>query len=143
MERFKKLLSSSKKEVFLAALSLCLISAALMVFSVDVDTVSAQAGGQTRTDDRMENLPTQFDFRTLAVLMVNWILAFVGLVAVAMFIVGGFMYITSQGEQGGMDKGKKTMTYAMIGIAVIMLSFAIVNTTLNTWETGETDNEGT
>jgi hypothetical protein len=45
-----------------------------------------------------------------------------------MVIYGGFLYITSQGEDT--EKAKKVLMYAAIGIVIILISFALVNTLL-------------
>lgn len=68
--------------------------------------------------------------RELVLKIVNYALGFLGLVAVIMVIYGGFLYVTAGGEQENVDKGKKILMYSMIGIILILLSFAIVNTVL-------------
>lgn len=49
-----------------------------------------------------------------------------GPLAVLMLVWGGSSYVTSRGEQGATDKAKKTIIYAIAGLIVIMLSYAIV-----------------
>jgi cytochrome bd-type quinol oxidase subunit 2 len=49
-----------------------------------------------------------------------------GIAAVLMFIVGGFMYLTSAGNEQTVTTAKKTLTYALIGLFVIVLAQAIV-----------------
>lgn len=68
--------------------------------------------------------------RELVLKVLNYALGFLGLIAVMMVIYGGFLYVTSAGEQEGVDKGKKILQYSLIGIIIILLSFAIVNTVL-------------
>lgn len=53
-------------------------------------------------------------------------LGLVGTVALAFFIYGGFMYITSGGDEKQIEQGKKIMVYAIIGILAIGLSYAVV-----------------
>ncbi len=60
----------------------------------------------------------------------NFALGFLGLIAVLIIIYGGFLYVTAAGEEEKATKGKKSITYAVIGILLIMGSFAIVNTLL-------------
>lgn len=60
----------------------------------------------------------------------NFFLGFLGLLAVIMVIYGGVLYVTAAGEQEKVDKGKKIIMYAVVGIVIILLSFAIVNTLL-------------
>jgi len=58
--------------------------------------------------------------------LVFWALTFAGLVALLLVIFGGFKYMTSGGDQKAVEGGKKTITWAIIGLVVILLSFAIV-----------------
>lgn len=59
--------------------------------------------------------------------VVNLLLYILGAVAVIMIIVGGFMYVTSGGDAGGVKKAKDTIFYAVIGLIVALLAYAIVN----------------
>jgi len=67
-------------------------------------------------------------FRNIMRTIINFILYFLGLIATIMIIYGGFLYITSGGEDT--EKAKKVLMYAAIGIVVILISFALVNTLL-------------
>ncbi len=49
-----------------------------------------------------------------------------GPTAVLILASGGLRYVTSRGNQPQMDAAKKTITYAIIGLIVIILSLAIV-----------------
>lgn len=66
--------------------------------------------------------------RTLGVRIVNFFLTFLGLIATLMLIYGGFLYMTSAGEDT--EKAKKVLIYAGVGIIVVLISFAVVNTLL-------------
>ncbi len=75
--------------------------------------------------------------RVLARTIINFFLYFLGFIATAMFIFGGAQYVTAGGDEGKVEKAKKMLTYAIIGIIVILLSFAVVNTVLEAGEGGE------
>ncbi len=60
----------------------------------------------------------------------NFALGFLGLIAVLVIIYGGFMYVTAMGKEDKTETGKKSITYAVIGLLIVMASFAIVNTVL-------------
>lgn len=66
--------------------------------------------------------------RQVVIQIVNYLLTFVGLIAVAMLIYGGFKYLTSAGNEETTKKAKAVILYALIGIVIIALSFVIVNT---------------
>lgn len=51
----------------------------------------------------------------------------VGAVAVIMLIVGGLLYVTSNGDSKRVEGAKNTILYAIVGIVVAVLAFAAVN----------------
>ena len=57
----------------------------------------------------------------------NTVLYIVGIVAVIMLIVGGIKYIVSGGDSKKVTDAKNTILYAIIGLIVCFLAFAIVN----------------
>ena len=59
--------------------------------------------------------------------IINVMLLVIGIVAVIMLIVGGFRYVLSNGNEKAVSGAKDTILYAVIGIVVALLSFAIVN----------------
>lgn len=59
--------------------------------------------------------------------IVNIMLFIVGAVAVIMLIVGGIRYVTSGGAQDHVTAAKNTIMYAIIGIVVAILAYAVVN----------------
>ena len=70
------------------------------------------------------------------------IIAILGIVAVVFVIIGGVQYMTSAGDSGKVEKGKKTILYGIIGLVICVLAFAIVNFTAgiinNSEEGGDT-----
>lgn len=59
--------------------------------------------------------------------VINAALVFAGIVALVFIIYGGVQYITSNGDQAKVDNAKKTITWAIVGLILIFLSFFIVN----------------
>lgn len=68
--------------------------------------------------------------RELALRIVNYFLGFLGIVAVIMVIYGGITYVTAGGKDEAIGNAKKIIMYSLVGIIIILLSFAIVNTVL-------------
>ena len=62
----------------------------------------------------------------LVIRVIQILLGLAGTIAVVMVVVGGFLYLTSAGNEEQNEKGKKTLLNALIGLAVAILSFAIV-----------------
>ena len=57
----------------------------------------------------------------------NVILLIVGIISVVMLIYGGLRYILSGGEQKKVTDAKNTILYAIIGLIISLLAYAIVN----------------
>lgn len=49
-----------------------------------------------------------------------------GAIAVIMIIIGGIRYVISQGDSSAVKAAKDTILYAVIGLIVALLSYAIV-----------------
>lgn len=54
-------------------------------------------------------------------------LVFVGIVAVFLIIFSGIKFITSSGDAKQVEGARKTLTYAIVGVLVVLLSFFIIN----------------
>lgn len=78
------------------------------------------------------------DFKTLANRIINFFLGFLGFISILMVIYAGILYVTSAGNDESVGKAKKILLYAVIGIIVIFLSFALVNTILGAASGGST-----
>jgi hypothetical protein len=59
--------------------------------------------------------------------VVNVLLFVIGAVSVIMLIVGGIRYTVSAGDSGNVTAAKNTIMYAIIGLVIAFLAFAIVN----------------
>jgi hypothetical protein len=65
--------------------------------------------------------PIQFTLK-----IVNYVLFFLGLLAVGAIVYGGILFITSGGDSEKTTKARNTLLYAVIGIIIIVLAFGIV-----------------
>jgi len=65
--------------------------------------------------------------------IVNFALYFIGAVSVLMLIIGGIRYTISAGNDKAVTAAKNTIMYAVIGVVVAVLAFAIVNFVLGTF----------
>ena len=59
--------------------------------------------------------------------LVNVLLFGVGVVSVFMIIFSGIRYTTSGGDAGNVKKAKDTLLYAIVGLVVSIMAYAIVN----------------
>lgn len=70
----------------------------------------------------------------LVVTIINWMLFAIGIVAVIMLIYGGFLYATSAGDSNKVTNAKNTILYAIIGLVIAILAFAIVQFIVNSFK---------
>lgn len=59
--------------------------------------------------------------------VVNVLLFILGAIAVIMIIIGGIRYTTSNGDASNIKSAKDTILYAVVGLVVAILAYAIVN----------------
>lgn len=64
---------------------------------------------------------------TIVLNIIDILLQVVAYLSVFFIIYGGFQYITSAGSSEGLVNGRKTITNALIGLVISILSVAIVN----------------
>lgn len=79
---------------------------------------SAQGEGVDKVAADPESLVKQF---------VNIFLFAVGALSVIMLIWGGIRYTTSAGDSNKVQAAKNTVLYAIVGLVVAILAYAIVN----------------
>lgn len=75
-------------------------------------------------------------FGNIIIIILNVALLVVGSIAVLFLIIGGFRYVTAHGNEEQAEAAKKTITSAIIGLVVVVLSFAIVTIIVNVLVTG-------
>jgi hypothetical protein len=56
----------------------------------------------------------------------DWLVGIVGALTILFIVYGGFLYITSGGNQQKTEKAKKTLTYAILGLILVVLSGLIL-----------------
>jgi hypothetical protein len=59
-----------------------------------------------------------------------------GVAALAMFVWGGFLYLTSRGEPKQVTQGKETLKWAVLGLVIIFAAFTLVNALVSGLTTG-------
>lgn len=58
--------------------------------------------------------------------MINFITRVIGVIAMALIIVGGLLMIVSEGDENRIQKGKDIVIAAIIGLLLVMASYIIV-----------------
>ena len=67
------------------------------------------------------------DANSLVKNVVNIILWVVGILSVIMMVWGGIKYTTSAGDSNKVTSAKNTIIYAVIGLIIAIMAYAIVN----------------
>ena len=70
---------------------------------------------------------TPGDFGQSIVNLTNWVLGFTTMIAVLALIWGGMNYLTSAGDEEKAKSGKQAIKYALLGLIVAGIAYALVN----------------
>lgn len=105
-----------KKVITWAIAGLVLIGVSELVVK---DIVFPQQGTQ---------LPDVVRAQQLIINITNFISGFITTIAIAMYMYGGFLYVTAVGQEDQTGKAKKVLFGATIGLITAMAAFALVNT---------------
>ncbi|MDZ7798635.1 MAG: Ig-like domain-containing protein [Patescibacteria group bacterium] len=69
---------------------------------------------------------SSMNLKEIVINIIKWVLGIVSLVAVSFLIYGGILWMTSKGNEEKIAKAKKVIVNTVIGIVIILLSWAIV-----------------
>ena len=89
-----------------------------LAFSVNDGALAAKADGMPMELVGVNGVFTQ---------ITNTVLYIVGIISVIMLIYGGLRYVISGGDSKKVTDAKNTILYAIIGLIITILSYAIVN----------------
>lgn len=122
-----------------------LIVAAFMVFGIGVVALPApvsaidvfpQCTDGTASDTAVCASEDDEQIESVAKNIINLLLYIIGAVAVIVIIAAGLMYTTSTGDSARITRAKNMLMYAIIGLIIAFLSYAIVNFVLFGLRTG-------
>lgn len=91
------------------------------------DAAAQVRGGADATGQAGESSLAGDDVGTIVQNVVNALLYVIGALSVIMLIWGGIRYTTSAGNANSVTSAKNTILYAVIGLIVAILAYAIVN----------------
>lgn len=102
---------------------------------VDVLQTCTDADGDGITDEASESKVCQGTNKNslngLIVNVVNLLIMITGVIAVIMIVIGGIRYTTSAGDAGQTKTARDTIIYAIAGLVVAIMAYAIVNLVLS------------
>jgi amino acid transporter len=79
------------------------------------------------------------DIRVTIASIIRYAMGLLGIVAVVIILVGGFKYMTAMGNDEEIKKAKKLIFSGIIGLVLILTSFAIASWVLSTLQTATTE----
>jgi cytochrome bd-type quinol oxidase subunit 2 len=111
------------------SLGIAAFAFALTALLVPVVPASAQSSVQNGINSaKGEGVPDQlFGDGSIFTNIVNVMLFIIGAICVIMLIFGGIRYTTSAGNSANVLAAKNTIMYALIGLVIAFLAFAVVN----------------
>lgn len=87
----------------------------------------SEAAASALATAELDNPLKTDDIRVIIGRIIKAILGVSGGLALLMFIWGGLIWMTSQGEKAKIEKGQKTLAWAVIGLAILFVAYAAVN----------------
>lgn len=106
------------------------LSAAVVLWTGKV--ISATSAQQGAAAARADGMPADLVGENgIFTRISNTALLIIGLVSVIMLLYGGLRYVTSGGDNKKVTDAKNTVLYAIIGLIISILAYAIVNFVLN------------
>lgn len=101
-----------------------------------ISTARAAAASTPPTDAQTQNATKLFnplgtsaqdsDVNAVIGRIIKGVLGFTGTLALVLFIYGGFQIFVSGGNKDMVAKGKKTIVYATIGLAILFASYSLL-----------------
>jgi membrane protease YdiL (CAAX protease family) len=79
------------------------------------------------------------DIRIVIGRIIRALLGLSGALALLMFVWGGFQWIVSGGEKEKIEKGKRTLVWAVIGLFFIFIAYTVVYALISAITTGAAD----
>jgi len=111
-------------KIYIALMLIFIISGCLFLSN------SVQAQDPPAVDDPLPVLENPLGKRDLGVIIggiIQYILGFVGILALVMLIYGGITWMTSAGAPEKIKKGRDTLVWAVLGLALVFFSYAILD----------------
>ncbi|HEY1085894.1 MAG TPA: hypothetical protein VGE34_04180 [Candidatus Saccharimonadales bacterium] len=111
------------------ALFTVVFSPAVNAFSGTIEGGADAARGTDQTDQLFGNSGV---FGTIT----DVLLFVLGAISVIMIIIGGLRYVVSGGNSANVTAAKNTILYAIVGIIIALLSYAIIKFVLGSFASG-------
>ncbi|MFA6553766.1 MAG: hypothetical protein WCT27_05045 [Patescibacteria group bacterium] len=108
------------KKILIAVASLAVVALPFVASAVTVDAGLGSTLGLGTAD-----------LESTVIKIIQWVLGFLGLIAVVIILYGGFVWMTAAGNEEKVSTAKKIIGAAVVGMIVILLAWAIVTFVIN------------
>lgn len=131
-------MKKSIKSALAGLLAIPVLALGLTALAPVTSTVSAVCADGTTVADGVDcasgggTAKPLFGEGSIFTIVVNTLLFVIGAISVIMLIIGGIRYTLSGGTAASVTGAKNTIVYALIGLVVAFLAYAIVNWVLTT-----------
>lgn len=97
--------------------------------AIDSVDICSQSGvsQEVRNANGCDGASSGDDLKNVISSIIKGVIGIIGAVAAIFILVGGINYMTSAGDAAKLEKAKKTILWAVIGLVIAVLTFAIVN----------------
>jgi hypothetical protein len=116
-----------KKKIKFIFLGLLIISAFLFITNNALAQLNVGLNDSNITNTGL----SASDPKTVLTRIITIFLGFLGLIAVVLVLYAGFLWMTSSGDEEKIEKAKKTLRRALIGLAIILASWGITVFVIN------------
>lgn len=119
-----------KAKIGLSALAFSVVGTAVYSTATFADAAQSLIDGVDKTEGGSSNNTSLGDgIETVT----NLLLFAIGVISVIAIILGGIRYATANGDQGQVTQAKNTILYAVIGLVVALIAFAITEFVVGTF----------
>ena len=115
------------KAIILIVLLVTLTSL-VMVTSISASGTGVSTGSSepVKLNNPLTGSATSVEIPVLLGKIISYTMGLIGSLALVMFIYGGVTWMLSAGNQEQVTKGKQTLMWAVLGLAIIFTSYALV-----------------
>ncbi len=112
----------------------------LIIFILPCVVFAAEGSGSTQPappqplPNPLGSAGANSDPRVIIGQIISALLGIVGSIALVVFVAGGFLWMTSAGNKSKVDTGKNMIVWAVLGLGIIFLSYAIVKFVLSAFK---------
>ncbi len=122
------------KKILIATIGIIMLSFGLVAPAMASDAkTTGSLGDQARKAVKEVGGGDSLTLGGIIEIVINTLLFIIGVISVLMIIYGGIQYSLSGTDQSKTTSAKNTIVYAVIGLIVALMAYAIVNFVLKTF----------